>query len=647
VYVEEIPSGVRTITGVATSIAAFIGRAARGPTDTATTLTSFADFERDFGGLWVESSLGYAIRDFFQNGGGQAIAVRLFHGQFANEEARAAVETAAEQVADAAKGAANPAAAKTAATEEAADIVAGDGSAAAKAAAQAVAAAVNALPSTATMTELGAAADAVVNQSAPFDSYQFAVGGMNLSAAYPGKWGANLRAEIDVEGIADPLVFNLKVTEVGGTGETHLNLSTDANSPRHYAKVLASESLLVRGEASSSPNLAGVRTAAATQKSTPTDANQNALWAASLDTVSQAQKKYERAKKAREQLPTGDPGLAAAKTNEQTAKKEFDAARKTAWDSASDGAVLGIGDFLPANGEQNKKGLFSLEQADLFNLLVIPPYLASTSTVDVDVNLISSAASYCERRRAMLLVDAPRDWNSVTTARTQFTDTADDHVGTRSRNAALFFPRMRRRNILRNNQFEEFAVAGAVAGVFARTDVQRGVWKAPAGLSATLNDVPQLEVNLTDQENGLLNPLGVNCLRAFGPAGRVVWGARTLAGNDQLADEYKYIPVRRLALFIEESLFRGLAWVVFEPNDEPLWGQIRLNVGAFMNNLFRQGAFQGTSPRDAYFVRCDATTTTQNDINLGIVNIVVGFAPLKPAEFVILKLQQMAGQIQT
>jgi phage tail sheath protein FI len=179
----------------------------------------------------------------------------------------------------------------------------------------------------------------------------------------------------------------------------------------------------------------------------------------------------------------------------------------------------------------------------------------------------------------------------------------------------------------------------------ARTDTQRGVWKAPAGIDAGLTGTQALDVNLTDRENGLLNPLGINCLRSFPVVGRVVWGSRTLRGADILADEYKYIPVRRLALFIEESLFRGTQWVVFEPNDEPLWAQIRLNVGAFMQNLFRQGAFQGQSPRDAYFVKCDKETTTQNDINLGIVNIVVGFAPLKPAEFVIIKIQQIAGQI--
>ncbi|MCK6531315.1 phage tail sheath family protein, partial [Myxococcota bacterium] len=170
---------------------------------------------------------------------------------------------------------------------------------------------------------------------------------------------------------------------------------------------------------------------------------------------------------------------------------------------------------------------------------------------------------------------------------------------------------------------------------------------APAGIEAQLSGVAELGVPLTDAENGDLNPLGVNCLRAFPTIGRVVWGARTWAGADALASQWKYIPVRRLALYIEETLYRGTQWVVFEPNDTPLWAQIRLNIGAFMHGLFRQGAFQGRTPRDAYFVKCDRETTTQNDINLGIVNIVVGFAPLKPAEFVIIKIQQMTGEIET
>ena len=252
------------------------------------------------------------------------------------------------------------------------------------------------------------------------------------------------------------------------------------------------------------------------------------------------------------------------------------------------------------------------------------------------------ALKYCKERRAILLVDPLQAWGSASDVKSGV-----DGLGLRDENAAIFFPYVKISDPRRENRLEEFAPCGAVAGIFARTDAQRGVWKAPAGIEATLRGVRELSYKLTDGENGQLNPLGVNCLRTFPVIGHIVWGARTLEGADKLASEWKYIPVRRLALFIEESLYRGTQWVVFEPNDEPLWAQIRLNVGAFMQNLFRQGAFQGTSPREAYFVKCDRETTTQNDINLGIVNILVGFAPLKPAEFVIIKIQQIAGQIET
>jgi hypothetical protein len=204
---------------------------------------------------------------------------------------------------------------------------------------------------------------------------------------------------------------------------------------------------------------------------------------------------------------------------------------------------------------------------------------------------------------------------------------------------------------LQSNQLADFAPCGVVAGIMARTDAVRGVWKAPAGIEANLQGVLGLSINeapggLTDMENGLLNPLGINCLRNLPGIGHVVWGARTLEGSDVLASQWNYLPVRRLALFLEESLFRGTHWVVFEPNDAPLWAQIRLNLGAFMHTLFRQGAFQGTTPREAYFVKCDSDTTTQADIDNGIVNIIVGFAPLKPAEFVVIKIQQIVQQAQ-
>jgi len=254
--------------------------------------------------------------------------------------------------------------------------------------------------------------------------------------------------------------------------------------------------------------------------------------------------------------------------------------------------------------------------------------------------LITNAATLCESRRAMLLVDPPSSWSTIAKAQAGVSA-----LGTNSTNAAVFFPRIMEADPLQNNSINPFVPSGAVAGIFSRTDAQRGVWKAPAGLDATLVGVSQMTLGMTDLENGELNPHGINCLRTLPAAGNVVWGSRTLKGDDRLASEWKYIPVRRTALFLEESLYRGTQWVVFEPNDEPLWAQIRLNVGAFMHNLFRQGAFQGKTPTQAYLVKCDSETTTQNDINLGVVNIVVGFAPLKPAEFVILQIQQLAGQV--
>jgi hypothetical protein len=304
-------------------------------------------------------------------------------------------------------------------------------------------------------------------------------------------------------------------------------------------------------------------------------------------------------------------------------------------DIASDGDSLDDKDYTDELGD-GTKGIYSLNKADIFNLLCIPP---DSFDSDTSPAVYQKAMKLCADRRAMLIVDAPKDFAG---------DKLNDLglTGPDARNAALYFPRIIEGDPLRGGQLGAFAPCGAIAGVIARTDATRGVWKAPAGVDASVNGIVGLKAKLTDAENGALNPLGINCLRNFPVYGSIVWGARTLRGADQVADEYKYIPVRRMALYIEESLFRGLKWVVFEPNDESLWAQIRLNVGAFMHTLFRQGAFQGSTTQKAYFVKCDKETTTQDDINKGIVNIVVGFAPLKPAEFVVIKIQQMAGDIQ-
>ena len=281
------------------------------------------------------------------------------------------------------------------------------------------------------------------------------------------------------------------------------------------------------------------------------------------------------------------------------------------------------------------------KEVDLFNLMILPKNAGSTAVAQSA--LWANASVFCQARRAFLLMDPRPEWTTRDAAVNPTTNGVNSlRTGLVNAYSAVYFPNL---TISENDTPVQVGPSGAIAGLMARIDGSRGVWKAPAGTEADIRGISGLEYKFTDADNGVLNPRAVNTLRIF-PNGIVNWGARTMDGDDDFASEYKYIPIRRTALFIEESLYRGLKWVVFEPNDEPLWAQIRLNVGAFMHNLFRQGAFQGTKKQDAYFVKCDSETTTQNDINLGIVNIWVGFAPLKPAEFVILYLQQMTGQIQ-
>jgi phage tail sheath protein FI len=495
VYIEELPSGVRTIVGVSTSLTAFVGRARKGPDNEPVPVHNFGDYDRIFGGLWEPSRMSFAVQQYFQNGGGEAIVVRV-----TGPNAAAATFT---------------------------------------------------LP-----------------------------GGLVLAASSPGSWADDLTVAVnhDVNPDApDPTVlFNVEVTRTvqGATVpvETLRNLSVEPASPEFVTGTLEqrSEFLEVSGN-----------------------------------------------------VPAARPGIGNATVA-----------------PGNDGDPIRDVDIVPASRD-TKQGIYALEDADIFNILCLPP---PNTGDDVDAPTWASAAAYCSERRAMLLVDPP---SSSTNPPNAIRDRNALNLGSDKKNAALYFPRLRMANPLKNNLIEEYVPCGAVAGIYARTDSQRGVWKAPAGLEAGLSGVSELTYKLTDDENGTLNPLGINCLRVFPLIGAVVWGARTVDGADALASEWKYVPIRRLALFIEESLFRGTKWVVFEPNDEPLWAQIRLNVGAFMHQLFRQGAFQGATPREAYFVKCDAETTTQTDRNLGIVNILVGFAPLKPAEFVVIKIQQIAGEIET
>jgi phage tail sheath protein FI len=329
-----------------------------------------------------------------------------------------------------------------------------------------------------------------------------------------------------------------------------------------------------------------------------------------------------------------------------------------AFDAASATTPLGVGVRLfflnggkaavvvrttgsPAPTAPDATGIYALEAED-FNLLCLPELGADGPPTDPaeTAAALAAASRLCEARRAILIVDPLPSWHSAADVVSGPAGLATVTAGMRRANAAVYFPRLAAAG---GGAPQELAPSGAVAGIIARSDLTRGVWRAPAGQDATIAGAGGLATTLSQGEARSLNRLGVNTLRTFHGAGTVVWGARTLDGADATASEWKYLPVRRMALFIEESLSRGLAWAVFEPNDEVLWATIRNSVGWFLYALFKQGAFQGVTPSDAFFVKCDRDSTTQQEIDAGIVNIVVGIAPLKPAEFVILQIRLMAG----
>ena len=287
-----------------------------------------------------------------------------------------------------------------------------------------------------------------------------------------------------------------------------------------------------------------------------------------------------------------------------------------------------------------RTGMYAFDELapDLFNILCLPA--AANLNQDDFAAVFNLAEKYCDDKRAFLIMDTP----SAIDTTADMISWIQTNDGLRHRNAAAYFPRLVIPDPLAGNQPRKVAASGTLAGVYARTDSERGVWTAPAGVEAYLLGA-NVAAQLNDSDNGALNALGINVLRNFPTIGNVSWGARTLAGSDQEGSEWKYIPVRRLALYLEESLYRGTQWAVFEPNDQLLWTRITQSVANFVNDLWRQGGLQGATPKDAYFVKCDGTTTSQDDIDRGIVNILVGFAPVRPAEFVLLEIQQTAAQV--
>lgn len=685
VYIEELPSGVRTITGVSTSVTAFLGVAKRGPVNKAVNCLSQSDYEFNFGGLSSDSLLSYAVSQFFLNGGTNAWVVRL-----AKNPARATMTlndqdgnpaltinaldegTAGNEIQVRVDKAIDPANFNITFNYTSKDDPLDNRTETFQnvsldpASPRFVDDVINDVSTLVTVTEIdaptpppaptppattgGSASGGAGNASGASGSGGSAASGSGSSAsgststavvpaappprlpAITGPMAGTLTSSAfgpkDLNTLPDATHNSFMISIDGDTPSTVSIGSTAAAGDSPAAKLGDIASRIQTAVRKLKPGQVNYRKFTCTAD---TNNNQLILTSGTNDASSSV-------------------AVTAASSN--SIAKELHLLDGTTTQGVNPLLKGGVADtFTPDEefpiyiGDQLKReGIYALEEVDLFNLLVLPGI--------TDPNILAYAMDYCQTRRAFLIADAPVDTTQnppagLKPAQMVTYMTGNNYPkGTTGEYGAVYYPWVKIPDPLKNGKLMSFPPSALIAGLYARTDSARGVWKAPAGTEATLLGVRGLDYTMTDMENGTLNPHGVNCLRTFPVYGPVCWGSRTISGDDQIASDYKYVPVRRLTLFIEESLYRGTKWVVFEPNDEPLWAQIRLNVGAFMQTLFRQGAFQGQTPKEAYLVKCDKETTTQNDINLGVVNILVAFAPLKPAEFVILQIQQLAGQIQ-
>ncbi|NKE69578.1 phage tail sheath subtilisin-like domain-containing protein [Candidatus Manganitrophus noduliformans] len=616
VYIEEVPSGVRPIEGVSTSTAAFIGKAEKGPLDRALMVTSFIEFQATYGTFQNDSYLAHAALQFFNNGGKRLYIVRVANGAVAADVA------------------------------------------------------------------------IVDRKGTPAKT-------LTIFANSPGAWGNAL--DIDVADGAQDSGNEFKITvKLNGTPlEIHDNLSMNPDATNFVENVVTANSKLIKAvvdPANDTTNRGTSVSGASPATTLPAgnrkmvvnvngDGPQTITLANPLTTGGEIATAIETAVRALVPLRGSTPTAAftaftagfatGVYTLTSGAGGKRSSVQVTNAPSENGATLLKLG---RNNGGVEQAGAAVLRPAVGANYHVgdaavagnvisatlgsdgITPqeidYQNGFALLDVrrDVNIVAVpgigsktmvdfGGNYCRNRQDCFFVgdmgaadDTKEEAQAFVTGLT-----------VKSSYAAVYFPWLKA--IDPTGVSPEpilLPPSGYVAGMYARIDSRRGVWKAPAGTEANIGGAVGLTKEITDAEQDTLNPIGVNVIRVFPASGIVIWGARTVA--TQADPEYRYVPVRRTAIFIEQSIYNGIQWAVFEPNDEDLWASLRLNIGAFMMTLFRAGAFQGATPSQAFFVKADSQTTTQADIDAGVVNVMVGFAPLKPAEFVVIKISQKAGE---
>jgi hypothetical protein len=634
VYVQEVSGGVRPLQTASTSTAAFVGLTEMGP-DAPTLVTSWTDFQRGYGSFIADSFLAHSVFQYFNNGGRQCYVVRVTRS--------------------------------------------------------------DAVTATVTVNNRATAPLAGVTFAAKNDG----VWGNSLLVQIedgtldPGNlFRLSVRRQDDAAVLPDNL---LDITPL----EVFDNLSMDPTSPDYVTSVIGQGSTLIDVQVLSGdtslqhgvhrsgfgptlplttnlgfqinvdgdgyqvvtlPAATGTATAltdvaaaiqtavrALTKKKTSTDATAFSGFTCVVETVG-AQTRLA--------LQSGTTSISSSVRVQPSAANDATAMLKLG-DSGGGRSESGIAVRRPANAdvvqigdaavaapvtaavagsdgsaaltETSFSGVFPrLDNVTDFSLLAVP---GEGTSAMADLGM-----AYCANRPlqdAFYIGETGSHDDTVAEA-----TTFRNKLTTANSYGALYFPWVR--SLDPTGQSRDpllLPPSGFIAGLYARIDASRGVWKAPAGTEASLNGVVGLAAELSDTDHGNLNPIGVDVIRRFPGSGIVAFGARTISSDPA----WRYVPVRRTAIMLRVSIYNGIQWAVFEPNDEPLWSQLRLNIGSFMTTLFRQGAFQGSTPSQAFFVKCDGETTTQADIDAGVVNVLVGFAPLKPAEFVVVKISQQAG----
>jgi phage tail sheath protein FI len=636
VYIEEIPSGVKTIEGVGTSTAAFVGFTTKGPLNEPRLLFNFDDYVRRYGGirdLGADPSgdpMGFSVAAFFQNGGTKAYIVRLARGTVGNPLTRAA---------------------------------------------------------------------GYIRHPDPADTTHM----LEFSGLNEGAWANGLIVRVALKPGSTTL-YSVTVGRLDDRGvlrslETYADVSLDEADPRFIGAVLngVSENVSVAVVLE-----ADVTVPAEYSSDLPGTSTSGDLSAADLDLSAAAAADRELAIRLNGTpqftitLPATDftddlAGLAAALQNQVRTSGNPTVERRTQFTCTAVGDTLVL-----TSGTRGVDAAVEVQAGTLATRLALSAAAGATEVsgqdrldaqldgadaelvggadgeeaadqayTDVftgflkirDINIlnlpgkawdsagqaaIQGAIAHAEATgRVMVLVDPPPSEELITEQ-----NVSDLGLPT-STYTALYYPWVRVANPFFDADDNPgvpatllVPPAGYAAGMWAKIDGRRGVWKAPAGVETNLLALSALEFVVEDAEQDQLNPLGVNALRKLPGFGHVIWGTRTL--STRANPEWRYVPVRRTAIFIEQSIYNGIQWAVFEPNDHKLWSSLRLNVGGFMDGLFR---FQGQKASDAYFVRCNlGDTMTQDDIDRGQVIVIVGFAPLKPAEFVIVRIQQKVAQ---